>query len=177
MQPGLPPHPREMREKCFRLFAEGRCYSDISYETRIPASTLRAWSARDAWRQRLTIQQNQPSLDTETAITLARQAAEPDIPYDLPSQQERYESNWRQAAVVLSEHVREMPANDLISRADKLHKADQTARKALHIEAAPAPTVINIALLSGSAGKQPRLVSDSSSQRALVDAPTSQDWP
>jgi hypothetical protein len=70
-----------------------------------------------------------------------------------------------------------MPANDLISRADKLHKADQTARKALHIEAAPAPTVINIALLSGSAGKQPRLVSDSSSQRALVDAPTSQDWP
>lgn len=146
MQPGLPPHPRELREKCFRMFADGKCYTDIAFETRIPTSTLRAWAARDAWKQRLTIDHDQPP---ETAITLARQAAEPaDIPIDLHAQQERYQSNMAHAAVVFSEAVKDLPAHDLIQRADKIYKSDQTARKALRLENNPPACIVQIGLLS-----------------------------
>src|SRR4051812_40504571 len=99
MQPGLPPHPRELREKCFRMFADGKCYTDIAFETRIPPGTIRAWSAREAWKQRLTIERDQPQLDTETAIALARHAAEPDVPDGLPAQQTGYSENMAHAAV------------------------------------------------------------------------------
>jgi hypothetical protein len=158
MQPGLPPHPRELREKCFQLFAAGMPYGDIAFETRIPAGTVRAWSAREAWKQRLAIHKDQPQLDTETAIALARQAAEPDIPQDLPSQQTRYSENMAHAAVVFSEAVREMPAHDLIARADKIHKQDATARKALRIDT-PAPLcLVQIALLSTPADHSSRPV-------------------
>jgi hypothetical protein len=131
------------------MFADGKCYADIAFETRIPASTLRAWSAREAWNQRLTIERDQPQLDAKTAITLARRAAEPaDIPHDLPSQQTQYQENMRHAAIVFSAAVKDMPAHEMIQRADKLHKGDQTARKALLIENSPPPCVIQIALLS-----------------------------
>jgi hypothetical protein len=176
----LPPaHPKEIRERAFAMFADGKPYSDISFELRIPASTVRAWACRDVWPQRLAVRQNQPQLlDTDTEISLAREAAEPDeIPLDLPSQQEKYQSNMAFAAVRLSETVRLMPTHDILSKADKLNKVDQVGRRALRIENAPPACIINVALLSGTTGKQPRLVSDSSSGRALTDALPSQDWP
>ena len=45
-----------------------------------------------------------------------------------------------------------MPADEVIQKADKLHKADQTARKALRIQDPVAPnSIIQLAVLVGGA--------------------------
>jgi len=178
---GVVEHSPEAKERAYQLWKEKNDATEIALELAIPASTIRSWKDRYNWPDRLAIEQTPGvAINAETAATLARhtpaRAASSEFDkLDLAEKQERYTDAMGSAALRVAEYVASLPGADIVKQADKLKKADEFNRKALKLETEKPSTVINVALLSHSTEKQPRLVSDSSSLRELDDAPPSQN--
>jgi len=148
---GIPKHPKEIRDKAFRLFVEGKHPNDISYELQIPVGTLYNWMRRDKWEIRKTAEQ--AGVDAETSVRVAKQLAKTTKPTEptnltLTEKQERYQELMGDAAVRLADHVATLEGPQLVAAADKLLKADQIARKALKLETEKPSTVIQIGVLA-----------------------------
>ena len=174
------PHPKEKRERAFAMFAEGKTYEDIAFELRIPAPTLRAWASRDKWSERKQIVAAAPDLDAATSQTVAKALAKSSSvdletsDLELAEKQARYQAAMGDVALKIANEARTLEGDELFAKAGKLKDLDAIARKALKLESEKPTTVINVALLSHSTDKQPRLVSDSSAIHELTDAPPSQ---
>ena len=131
------------------MYLDGKPLTDIAFETRIPASTIRAWSRRDQWDARKGVAIAM-SMDAETAraVEIASQPPQIDTPTDLAEKQTEYQKKFSDAAVRLARHVATLQGPELIQQADKLAKADAVARKALKLETEKPSTVIQIGILA-----------------------------
>jgi hypothetical protein len=146
---GIPAHPRQLRERAFALYQEGKPYTDIAYELRVSSGTIRVWASREKWKEQVKIARANPEIDRETVVALAKRE-EPllDIPEELTEQQALYQANMSKAALVMSEGVAGMNAEEIVSRADKISKADIVARKALKMEPERPVPLIQIGILT-----------------------------
>jgi len=145
---GIPAHPKATRQRAFALYKEGKPFTDIAYELRISAGTVRVWARRERWKQQVKIGRANPQMDTETITALAKRGEPLDLPEELTEQQALYQGNMSKAAVVLSGRVAEMDGDEIVQKADKIAKADIVARKALKLETEKPSALINIAILS-----------------------------
>ena len=176
---GIIAHSLEVRERAFQLYKQTRDYAHVSLETGVPDATLRSWSSREKWATRIAAENAIPDSNAETikgVLKVVSSECRPATPsnLDLAEKQAKYTDTMGDVALRIAEHANSLEGKELVQVADKLLKADAIARKALKLETEKPSTVINVALLSHSTEKQPRLVSDSSSLRELDDAPPSQ---
>jgi hypothetical protein len=146
---GIPAHPREVREKAFNLFREGKPFVDIAYELRVSAPTIRCWAMREHWKEQVKIAAANPEMDSETVIALARQEEPLDIPEELSEQQRLYQGNMAKAAIAMSEKVKEMDANEALQKSSKIKDLDAVARKTLKLETERPFALLQLNILAG----------------------------
>jgi hypothetical protein len=132
------PLPMDQRKRARELWEAGESYGAIECELGIKISSLKSWRKRDGWTR----------TKPDVAIAPATSPELVDVPDDLPSQQEEYESNMRRAAVAMSRKVATMPAEEIVQKADRIKSADQTSRRALRIESEKPFSVIQIGILA-----------------------------
>ena len=138
------PHPREVRERARSLYESGEDYQAIHEITGLPLSTLRNWRKRDGWERA----RSQPEPESEPLTVVPAESEEPiDVPGRLPEMQEIYTERMAAAAIRLSEHVSKLDGGELVKQADRLLKADKTARAALKLETDRRVPVIQIGVL------------------------------
>lgn len=119
------------------MFEAGASYREINETVGTPISTLRVWCKRDEWK----VAAKPDQLATSPATL------DDDVPIDLPSQQQEYQTNMARAAVVMSRKVAAMPSEEVIQKADKLKSLDVVNRKALKIESEKPVCAIQIGVL------------------------------
>jgi len=147
----IQPHPKEIRQRGFELYKQGKPFVDIAHELKIAAPTLRSWASREKWREQVKLMQVDPGLNRETALTLAiKQAEEIEIPESLRDQAALYEGNLAKASVLLSHTIAGMEPDEMLQKSSKIKDLDAVARKALKIEQPRPATVIQIGLLSSN---------------------------
>jgi transposase-like protein len=139
------PHPGEIREQALALHKEGTPSSEIADRLNLPPATVRSWVRR----QRKKDSPAQPILSPVVEVKQV-QPIEIEIPSELSEQARVFEENMREAAVKLSYFVKNLPAAELAAKADKLHKANQTARQALRLETDRPVCVLQLGVLCQS---------------------------
>jgi hypothetical protein len=145
---GIEPHPKEIRRKAFALFQQGNQFVDIAYEIGVAAPTVRSWAMREHWRQQVKIAQEQPELKPEEIVAIARRGEPLDIPEELSEQQKLYQGNMAAAAIAMSERVKEMDADEALSKSSKIKDLDAVARKALKLETEKPAALIQLNILA-----------------------------
>jgi Phage terminase small subunit len=152
------PRPRslEERDKAKSLYESGATCRTISDELAVPASTIRVWALRDKW------QKSEP----QTAI-VPQSEIEELIPDSLSACAEEYETNMATASVIVSRHVAQMPANEVVQKADRLKSFDGVARRALKIESEKPRCVIQLAVLASSPARHQKQLSEASETLTL----------
>ena len=133
---------------------QGMPFVDIAYEIGVAAPTVRSWAMREHWRQQVKIQRENPELDSETIVAIARRGEEIEIPEELGEQQKLYQGNMAKAAIAMSERVKEMDTDEALSKSSKIKDLDAVARKALKLESERPSTLLQLNIL---AGKDPRV--------------------
>lgn len=132
----LPARSKEQRERARQLFEGGERLTDVARELSIPENTLRCWRRRGKWARAADM------------ILVAAEATQPtEIPETLAEKQDLYAKRMSDAAVRLAEHVATLDGQSLVKSADKLLKADQTARKALKLDKGEFNPVIQLGVL------------------------------
>jgi hypothetical protein len=154
---GLTPHPKEIRQRAFALYQEGKPFVDIAHEIRVAAPTIRCWALREKWRQRVQIARENPKMDDEAIVALAKRE-EPllEVPPELSGKQALYQTNMQTAAIAMSERVKEMGADEALSRAAKIKDLDAVARKALKLESDKPVALLQLNILTGAGRQHPR---------------------
>jgi transposase-like protein len=141
-----PPRPKEERERAEALFRAGRSYQEISEDLKLPLSTLRNWRKRFKWGEKKS--------DPQAAIAHTDSGEiEPPVFDTLEEKQAFYQEQTQEAAVKLAAHLGTMLAPELVRHADKLSKADKTARAALKLESERVVPLIQIGILASSPAK------------------------
>jgi hypothetical protein len=135
------------------MFKQGKQFVDIAYEIGVAAPTVRSWAMREHWRQQVKIAQEQPELKPEEIVALARRGEEIEIPEALAEQQKLYQGNMAAAAIALSERVKDMGADEALSKSSKIKDLDAVARRALRLESEKPTALVQLNIL---AGKQTR---------------------
>jgi len=140
------------------MFESGSSYREISETIGTPISTLRVWAKRDSW--------SRTKIETDDLI-LPADTVDADVPDDLPSQQEEYQSNMAKTAVLVSRRVVAMQPDEVIAKSDKLNRFDTTARKSLKLESDKPVPVINLAVLCGNSPTRAAALKDAGDQGQL----------
>jgi hypothetical protein len=142
-----PPRSKEERDNSRRLFEAGDSYRAICDATGVPISTLRVWKAREAWQK--------PDSQLATAPA-TREEIDTAVPDTLQECAEEYESNMAAASVIVSRRVAQMPADEVVHKADRLKSFDGVARRALKISEDKPRCAIQIGILCNSPARHDR---------------------
>jgi hypothetical protein len=151
----LPPLPVEVRAQALVMHANGVPSIEIADRLNLKAATVRSWIRRQRKKDSLA---EQPDLESVIEVDVPEATVE--IPDSLAEKQVFYQDRMADAAVRLAAHVSELDADALVKSADKLLKADQTARKALKLEGDKPVCAIQIGVLcqSPQSGRLPSAI-------------------
>src|SRR5437867_2297731 len=131
------------------MYLAGAPMSDIAYELRIAAPTIRAWKKREHWDRQKTIAAENPQMDSEKIMALAkRDDLELEIPPELAERQTEYTDKMGEVAVKLAHHIAGMGADEILARSQKVKDIDAVARKALRLEENKPAVLIDLKILS-----------------------------
>ena len=75
------------------------------------------------------------------------------VPETFEAQQTAYATGSAREAIRMLDAIRSTPTTDLVRQADKIHKLDATARKALALEEHKPAVIVNVGLLSAIADR------------------------
>jgi len=141
-KPLPPPLPVEVRARALALHANGVPSVEIADRVGVKATTIRSWIRRQRKKDHPPAQPIVPSV-----VEIAAPDEYAEIPEDLPEQARVYEENMREAAVKFSHHVKNLPAEQIAAKADRIKSLDVVNRRALKIETEKPATVIQLGVL------------------------------
>jgi transposase-like protein len=136
------PLPNDLREAALAAHKAGERAVEIADRLNLKAVTVRSWIRR----QRKKDSPAQPVLTPVVEIVQPQEEIE--IPSELPEKQSFYTSRMEDAACRLANHVSKLDGEGLVKAADRLKKADETARRALKLETDRPQCAIQIAVLA-----------------------------
>lgn len=144
--------PLELRERGYRLYVAKKPLAEIAKELGVPFNTLTRWSSESKWKLRRAQDLTAGVSNINAVATVeptVRQLRAPNQSFE--TKQEMYRETMADEALRIAETISAMPAQTLLSHADKIAKLDQVARKALHLEDVKPSTVIQIGYLTNAA--------------------------
>lgn len=145
------PHNPEVRERAYKLFAQRKPLAEIAATTDIPIDTIRKWSSKGKWKTRLLL--------ANSGHNMAMDRSAPQSPADIENQlaaltdlsleekQTTYKDIMANQALRSALTIQSVPSASLFQNADRVKKLDEVARRALGIEEAKPPCVINLAFM------------------------------
>ena len=139
----LQPHPPELKERGYKLYAEGKSNREIAKELGIPLNTLARWSSKGKWKLRKHLAGHAEAGLDALAPTVQDEISQ----LSFEQKRARYAEVMAEHALRVAYTVKSLPSQALIVNADKIKKLDETARKALNLEENKPVVVVNVALL------------------------------
>lgn len=158
---------KEQREEAYRLFASGLSLPTVSEKLGITVYTVRNWSMRFHWRNRMLTEAAKAGLvpiDRASGVTSTKETES----LSLAEAQGKYEETMQAQALRIAQIIKETPDAQLFAGADRIKKLDETARKALKLESDKPRTMVNIALLSHGTVERAKVVRELSVVTALT---------
>ncbi len=156
------PHPPEMKERAYKLFAQRIPLAGIADRLTIPVDTIRKWSSKGKWKTRLflsgaggviptSVQPGNGSLGVVEGIE-AQLAKLVNLPFE--EKQGVYRDLMANEALRAALSIQSVPSSALVQQADKVKKLDEVARRALHLEEDKPAVIVNVALLGRGVVRQ-----------------------
>lgn len=148
------PHPQELRDRAYELFAKRIPLARIAESLSIPLDTVRKWSSKGKWKTRLLLTGVTPGLPKD--FQPLNTATEDDIDAQLSKltqlsfseKQQAYRDLMADEAIRAALSIKNVPSATLVQQADKVKKLDEVARKALRLDEQKTGMIINVALLA-----------------------------
>jgi transposase-like protein len=180
-------HSPETKERAFKLYAKGIALAEIARQIGVALSAVRTWSYRGKWKSRCVFEKMNKKgmntcLDAQTtsvsevgdnsttkhdADILSKLGA---MPFE--EKQAHFREKMAVQALRIPEIIASLSRDELVKNADRLHKLESIARRALNLEEPTPAPVINIGLLSASGELPPR---ESVSNLSDIPASTEKD--
>src|SRR5436305_11732463 len=116
----LRPHPLELKERAYRLYEKGVSNQRIADELQIPLNTITRWSSKGKWklRRRLGTSEKTDLLTLPQATDNLSQAEIELLSFH--EKQTRYSETMAQSAVRFAYIVKNLPAQAVLTHADKI---------------------------------------------------------
>jgi hypothetical protein len=133
----------EVRLAAKRAWEAGESYNAVAAELNVAVSSIKSWRARDKWTRK-----------PEADLAIVPESSDVEIPDDLSEQAAQYEEDMRVTALKFSNHVKNLPPDQIAAKADRIKSLDVVNRKALRIETEKPPVAIQIAVLASSPAKR-----------------------
>ena len=134
------PLPMATRLEAKRLWEAGESYNAVAAELNVAVSSIKTWRSRDKWTR----------TKPEAGLAIVPESSDVEIPEDLSEQAAQYEEDMRVTALKFSNHVKNLPPDQIAAKADRIKSLDGVNRKALRIESEKPQTVIQLAVLASS---------------------------
>jgi len=129
------PRPSEIREKALALHKSGVSPRDVADQMSLPLGTVKSW----VYRSR--------NKDAQQLAIVPAETEEIEIPSELIEKQTFYTERMSDAACRLADHVSRLDGEALVKNADRVLKADKTARTALKLDVGSFNPIIQIGVL------------------------------
>jgi transposase-like protein len=158
-------HSPQTKEQAFKLYCKGVEFKEIARQMDVSLAAVRGWSSNGKWKARRLIAGTPKKgmvalVEHETKRVLGdsdTDTSKQDVEFLLSVESlpfEEKQAHFREQMAVQALRIpvilASMSRDDLVKNADRLHKLESIARRALNLEEPTPAPVINIGLLSAS---------------------------